>query len=65
MRLLHVGCGPKTEAATTDAFNTDEWEEVRFDIDEAVNLRVIRTMIDISAIESSSTDVIYASHNII
>ena len=64
MRLLHVGCGPKTKAATTKAFNTDEWEEVRFDIDEAVNPDVIGTMTDMSAIESSSIDAIYSSHNI-
>lgn len=64
MRLLHVGCGPKTKAATTNAFNTDEWEEVRFDIDEAVNPDVIGTMTDMSAIESSSIDAIYSSHNI-
>ena len=64
MRLLHVGCGQKTKSATTKGFNTDEWEEVRFDIDEAVNPDVIGTMTDMSAIESSSIDAIYSSHNI-
>ena len=48
MRLLHVGCGPKTKAATTDAYNTAEREGVRFDIDEAVNPDLIGTMTDMN-----------------
>jgi len=48
MRLLHGGCEPKIKAATTDAFNTAEREEVWSDIDEAVNPDVIGTMTDMS-----------------
>ena len=63
-KLLHVGCGPKTKAQTTRAFNTSEWEEIRLDIDKSVKPEVIGTMTDMSQIETGSVDAIYSSHNI-
>ena len=63
-KLLHVGCGPKTKAQTTRAFNTPEWQEIRLDIDKSVNPDVIGTMTDMSEIETGSIDAIYSSHNI-
>ena len=32
--FLHIGCGPKRKDQTTRGFNTDDWTELRFDIDE-------------------------------
>ena len=64
MRLLHVGCGQKTKSATTKGFNTDEWEEVRFDIDESVNPDIVGTLTDMKQVETGSVDAIYSSHNI-
>ena len=64
MKFLHVGCGPKTKASTTRAFNSDEWEEIRFDIDEKVKPDITGTMTDMSSVESGSVDAIYSSHNI-
>lgn len=63
-KLLHVGCGPKTKAQTTRAFNTPEWQEIRLDIDKSVNPDVIGTMTDMREIETGSVDAIYSSHNI-
>ncbi len=48
--FLHVGCGPKRKDQTTRAFCTDEWLELRFDIDESVNPDLIGTMTDMSAV---------------
>ena len=45
-------------------FNSDEWKEIRFDIDKKVNPDIVGTLTDMSLVESSSVDAIYSSHNI-
>lgn len=32
--FLHIGCGPKHKDRTTRGFNSDDWIELRFDIDQ-------------------------------
>ncbi len=64
MKFLHVGCGRKNKAFTTPAFNTPEWQEIRFDIDETVNPDIIGTMTEMSSVKSGTVDAIYSSHNI-
>ena len=63
-RFLHVGCGPKRKDRTTPGFNTDEWTEIRFDIDESVSPDLVGTMTDMASVESESVDAIFSSHNI-
>ena len=62
--FLHVGCGPARKENTTAEFSSGSWHELRFDIDANVNPDYIGTMTDMSAIEDSSVDAIYSSHNI-
>lgn len=62
--FLHIGCGPARKQHTTRGFNTPEWQELRFDIDETVQPDIVGTMLDMSAVESHSVDAIYSSHNI-
>ena len=62
--FLHVGCGMLTKENTTEAFNTDEWKEIRADINEDVNPDIIASMTDMSAIKDNNYDAIYSSHNI-
>lgn len=62
--FLHVGCGLQRKENTTKGFNTDEWQELRFDIDESVQPDIIGTMTDMSRVESESVDAIFSSHNI-
>ncbi len=64
MKLLHIGCGPKRKPQTTRGFNTDEWQEIRLDIDPSVSPDVTGTMTDMSAVASESVDAIFSSHNI-
>ena len=64
-KFLHVGCGPKTKVQTTPVFASDEWEEVRLDIDENCNPDIIAALPDLSDIETSSYDAICSSHNIV
>jgi len=64
MNLLHIGCGQNRKEHTTVGFNIPEWNEIRLDIDASVLPDVIGTMTDMSAVESSSIDAIFSSHNI-
>lgn len=62
--FLHVGCGPKHKNQTTKGFSTDEWNEIRFDIDESVQPDLVGTMIDMSSVATGSMDALFSSHNI-
>lgn len=62
--FLHIGCGPKHKDQTTRGFNTDGWQELRFDIDESVKPDITGTMTDMSAVADESVDAIFSSHNI-
>ena len=62
--FFHVGCGPKDKRQTTKGFCTDEWQELRLDIDETVNPDIVGTMLDMSAVADASVDAVCSSHNI-
>lgn len=62
--FLHVGCGPSRKNQTTAGFNTDEWREIRFDIDPSVQPDVTGTMLDMVALPDGSVDAVFSSHNI-
>ena len=62
--FLHIGCGPKRKGQTTRGFNTPAWNEIRLDIDASVAPDVIGTMTDLSAVDDTSVDAIFSSHNI-
>lgn len=63
-RFLHVGCGPKRKQSTTRGFASDDWSEVRFDIDPAVAPDIEGTMTDMGRVASGSMDALFSSHNI-
>lgn len=62
-KFLHVGCGVQTKKSLK-GFDTDEWQEVRFDIDPTVEPDIIGSLMDMSQVEDSSVDAIYSAHNI-
>jgi predicted SAM-dependent methyltransferase len=62
--FLHVGCGPLTKENTTLEFNSNDWEEIRVDIDAAVKPDIVASMTDMSSVDSNSFDAVYSSHNI-
>lgn len=61
--FLHVGCGYQNKR-DLKGFNSENWREIRFDIDPNVRPDIIGTLTDMSRVESSSIDAIYSSHNI-
>jgi predicted SAM-dependent methyltransferase len=62
--FLHVGCGPKHKDRTTAGFNTDQWRELRLDIDKSVNPDIVATLTDMAGVEDHSVDAVFSSHNI-
>ena len=62
--VLHVGCGPKHDGNTIAGFTSDQWKELRLDIDESVQPDLVGTMTDMSAVEAESVDAVFSSHNI-
>jgi SAM-dependent methyltransferase len=62
-QFLHVGCGPQHKT-NLKGFNTDNWKEIRFDIDSSVNPDIQGTLTDMKDVKNASMDAIYSSHNI-
>lgn len=60
--VLHVGCGPIGATPLPGMF--DEWHEVRFDIEPAVDPDIIGTILDMDAVASESVDAVWSSHNL-
>lgn len=59
--FLHIGCGPKRKDQTIPAFQSEDRQELRFDIDESVAPDIIGTMADTSAVETGSMDALLSS----
>lgn len=62
--FLHVGCGSKYKNQTTRGFNTQDWTELRLDIDSLAEPDIVGTMTDMSTVADASMDAIFSSHNI-
>jgi len=60
-QLLHIGCGPKRKDQTLPAFQSDDWQEVRLDIDESVAPDIIGTMTDMASVETNSMDALFST----
>jgi SAM-dependent methyltransferase len=61
--LLHVGCG-WTDKSKLKGFDSDDWQEIRFDINPSVYPDIEGTLTDMEAVATESVDAIYSSHNI-
>src|ERR1700752_1954577 len=62
-RFLHVGCGPK-HAQLPGPFLTDDWTEVRLDLDPNVKPDIIASITSMPNVPDGSFDAVYSSHNI-
>jgi SAM-dependent methyltransferase len=61
--FVHVGCGPQNKSGLK-GFDSDDWREIRFDIDSSVHPDIEGTLTDMHAIATGSVDAVYSSHNI-
>ena len=59
MKFLRVGCGPKYKSQTTQGFNNNNFQEIRFDINPIVSPDIIGTMTDMLMINTSEFDAIF------
>jgi len=60
--VLHVGCG--NLALNVELFDQRQWQEVRLDIDPAVNPDIVNSITDMKAVPERSVDVIWSAHNL-
>lgn len=64
-RVLHVGCGPAANKQKLPvAFQGDDWQEVRLDIDPGVKPDIVADIMDMHMIADDSFDAVYSSHNL-
>jgi predicted SAM-dependent methyltransferase len=64
-RVLHVGCGAPSAHRLHPIFRQPDWEEVRIDIDEAVQPDFVCSSVDMSSIApTGSADGVWSSHMI-
>jgi hypothetical protein len=69
-KFLHVGCGPIRLDPNTQqpirpkGFTTDEWSELRLDINPQVQPDVVGSMTDMADVASESVEALFSSHNI-
>ena len=61
--LLHVGCSGLNKSALK-GFDSDDWSEIRFDIDPSVKPDIEGTLTDMEAVATGSVDAVYSAHNI-
>jgi hypothetical protein len=63
--VLHVGSGHKSSGAKLpEGFSSEDWQEIRLDIDPSNEPDILGSMLDMSALEDNSVDAIYSAHNI-
>ena len=62
--FLHVGCGANYKDNTIPAFASEDWQEVRLDIDKSAKPDIVSSVLDLGIIDSESFDAIFSSHNI-
>jgi protein O-GlcNAc transferase len=62
--VLHVGCGAYNPKKLHSIFQSEEWKEVRFDIDPNVQPDILGSMTDMHMVEDESVHAIWSSHNI-
>ncbi|MEB3192839.1 MAG: methyltransferase domain-containing protein [Snowella sp.] len=63
-KVLHVGCGPYNPKALPPELRTEDWQEIRLDINPGVNPDILGTITDLSAVADNSVNAVYSSHNL-
>lgn len=63
-KVLHVGCGPYNPNALPPELRTEEWQEIRLDIDPKMQPDILGTITDLSGVPDNSVDAVYSSHNL-
>ncbi|HEX3882042.1 MAG TPA: methyltransferase domain-containing protein [Stellaceae bacterium] len=62
--VLNVGCGYPPRTRLHPVFQTDEWRELRLDIDPAVKPDICCSMTEMTPVATDSVDAVWSSHNL-
>ena len=62
--FLHAGCGWAEKKNTTKLFASENWKEIRLDIDEGVKPDIVSSITNMPDVPTESVDAIYTSHTI-
>lgn len=62
--VLHIGCGRANPMKLHKTYQSDEWHEIRLDIDASVNPDITADMTDMSMIPDNAVHAVWSSHNI-
>jgi SAM-dependent methyltransferase len=62
--FLHVGCGPARKPDVGPGLRSEDWREIRLDIDPAARPDIVASILDMSVVPDASVDAVYSSHNI-
>lgn len=62
--VLNVGCGYPPRTRLHPVFQTDEWRELRLDIDPAVKPDICCSMTEMTPVATAAVDAVWSSHNL-
>lgn len=62
--VLHIGCGSPNPAKLHKTYQSDDWHEIRLDIDASAAPDIVADMLDMSMIPDNAVDAVWSSHNI-
>jgi SAM-dependent methyltransferase len=63
-KFLHIGPAKKGKDYAGPGFQSDEWQEVRLDLDPAAKPDILESMTDMKSVATESFDAIFTSHTI-
>lgn len=63
-KVLHVGCGPRNPEALHPAFRQSPWQEVRLDINPAVQPDIVDSITSMQSVADESVDAVWSCHNL-
>lgn len=63
-KFLHIGCGAAPKERLPECFRTDDWQEIRLDIDKRVKPDIVASITDMSAINNGMVEAVWSSHNL-
>ena len=62
--VLHVGCGVRKPGRLHAMFTSEEWREVRLDLNPDARPDLVANITDMRIVDSASVDAVYSSHNL-
>lgn len=63
-QLLHVGCGTASRERLPACFQSEDWKEIKLDIDPKVKPDIIASLTDMGPVRTESMDAVWSSHSL-